>query len=130
MALDKSQLEGRTIRKLGVSAPVVLSSTGITPIFPTGDVKNRAPEGVTFVAFVEASYNSGVGVIPPTLQLRFGNVGDWKSTFLATAYSTNPTVIYAADQQAPYTNGIAFNAEVIVTALSGSAVFTAYGWTE
>lgn len=133
-ALTESQLLGQRIRLLGVSAPIDLSDgSNNTRIFVAGDVQNRAPEGVTFVAFVGITYNGGTGNPPATVTLRLGNLstiatsGNWKNTFNANSYSVNPTIIYAADGEDPVLAGD-WGIRV-VAAGSGTAVARAYGWT-
>lgn len=134
--VTRAQLEGRTIRLLG--ATQVITANGTYPIFTVGDVKNRAPESLSYVAYVEIEYNGGSGAVPGSPGSGRVNVGialgtsvspiDWKS-LTSGSYSTNPTMVYAPDQANVYPNGSVFQA--ILTGISDSQiVIRAYGWSE
>jgi hypothetical protein len=136
-AVTSDQMNGKNIVLLGVSAPITLNATGNTVIFTSSEAGITAPSQVTYVQYVEVVYNGGVGAVPATLQWRFGNEatiaasGDWKNTFVATTFPTNPSVYSALDAAPIYGNGVNFDARVQVGAAAGNtAVVKAYGWTE
>lgn len=137
MALLEANLNGRTIRQLGVTRTITPAVNGATsPIFVVGDVKNRAPEGDTFVAFVVIEFTAPQPGVALTLRLgdsaTIATAGDWKDTFDPGDYSgNNPIVLYAADQQNTYPNGVTFSVRTVTNGgAGGTMVVRAYGWTE
>lgn len=133
-AVTSNQMNGRLVQLLGVSAPIDLTSIGNSPIFVTSEAGITAPSQLTYVQYVEVVYNGGVGAVPATLQWRFGDQatigasGNWKNSFVATTFPTNPSVYSALDAAVIYASGITFAARVQVAAASGSAIVNAYGW--
>lgn len=136
--LLSDQLLGKNLVLLGVTKPIDLSvGAQNVPIFTASQAGITAPSQVTYVVFVEAIYNGGVGAVPATLQWRFGDQatiaasGNWKNSFVATTFPTNPSVYNAPDAAPIYGGGIVFAARVQVAAAAGNtAIVKAYGFTE
>lgn len=123
---------GRKIDFLGSNQNVNLGVNGDYPIFTTGTVINRAPTGVTYIAFVTVTpnvYRAGWDAATSGIQLDSGN---WGASASLSGFTDIPSIVYPGEGAvaAPYyANNIVFNLNVIITnAANGIATVAAYGW--
>jgi hypothetical protein len=115
---------GKTISKLGVSAPVNFAQTGVfIPIFTADDIRIISPDfGYTFVHLLGISTPGAPGT---WMVGSSPNSNDWAS---GTSYSTGVEVRGQPQFGTEvYTPGDIFGATLLVPG-SGTGVLTAYGY--